>query len=124
MVGASCTLPRHVMSYAPATLTVPTKANTEVLLGKHLKDLCQWMMIGTARAHFHNQLLAAHKELLALPAFIEYLCQSVFSFLHIQTITAFTFSFSQGTIWGYGLPKISPKYDGTHARDMLHAVQL
>lgn len=69
------------MSYAPATLTetVPTKANTEVLQGKHLKDLFQWMMTGRARAHLHNQLLAACKELLALPAFIEYLCQSVFS---------------------------------------------
>lgn len=33
------------------------------------------MMIGSAGAHFHKQLPAACKELLALPAIIEYLSQ-------------------------------------------------
>lgn len=76
MVRAACTLPRHVNVTCTGHFDryCPYQNNTEVLLRKHLKDIFQWMMTGRAGAHF-QQLLAACKELLALPAFIEYLCQ-------------------------------------------------
>lgn len=80
--------------------TTPTKVDIEVLLSKHLKGIFQWMYMVRARAHLQNTtnslLHVRHYQL----------CLLSFNTSVSQYFLFYIFRLRQGTVWGYGPPKI------------------
>lgn len=79
-------------------------------------------MIGRARAHFHNQLLAACKELLALLVFTGYLSQCFL--FYISRLSLHLLSDSLRELYRDMVCQKYPQNTMDLMLDMLHAVQL
>lgn len=107
---ASCTLPRYTLADALITFleTLPTNADTEVLVSKHFKVVFQRRYIVRARARLQstaNSLLHIRYYWLCLLSFTTFVTHSFLFYISRLSLHLLLDSLKR-TVWGYGLPKI------------------